>query len=155
MKDDIESVENAIKAQNADYRGTLTNIAIDQAKVEMSNHGRDYAQSVLIVFTDGYPESRERTMESSKSFQNMGRVLYVPIGNFAGDDYFQQIASYPWEDNLLSVESFDALAARQTLDKLLPLFCPNIVQNIPSEQSEEAPCKSIAGVYTAPGYSNI
>jgi len=148
MSENVQSVEDAIKAQKADYRGTLTNVAIDQAKVEFGNHGRDYAQSVLIVFTDGYPESKERTMESSTAFQSGGRVIYVPIGNFGGDDYFQQIASYPWQDNLLGVENFETLAARQTLDRLIPLFCPNVVQNIPAE-SDVPVCENIQGTYTA------
>merc|ERR1712150_73470 len=100
---------------------------------EFKNHGRDYAQSILIVFTDGYPESRERTAEASTDFQKGGRVLYVPVGNFGSDDYFHQIASYPWQDNLVSVDDFRSLAARKTLNTLLPQFCPNIVQNIPEE----------------------
>jgi len=148
MKDDVGAVEDSIKAQSADFRGTLTNIAIDQAKVELGNHGRDYAQSVLIVFTDGYPESKDRTLESSKAFQQLGRILYVPIGNFGTDDYFQQVASYPWQDNLLGVENFESLAARQTLDRLIPLFCPNVVQNIPTG-TDLAACSNIQGTYTA------
>merc|ERR1719284_944721 len=100
MSEDASAVKQAVEGASADFRGTLTNIAIDKAGVELRNHGRDYAQSVLIVFTDGYPESRERTMESSKAFQQMG--------------------SYPWQDNLLAVENFESLAARQTLDRLIP-----------------------------------
>lgn len=131
MSDDKEAVKTAIDGFQADFRGTLTNVAIDQAAVEFSNHGRQYAQSILIIFTDGYPESRDRTQEASDKFKNSGRVLYVPVGSL-DVDYFRTIASYPWEDNLVPVENFQTLAARATLDKLLPNFCPNIVQQIPT-----------------------
>jgi len=134
MSDDPAAVKTAIDGFDADFRGTLTNIAIDQAAVELKNKGRSFAQSILIIFTDGYPESRDRTAEASAKFQDAGRVIYVPVGNFAaGDDYFQKIASYPWQDNLVDVADFKTLAARSTLDKLLPNFCPNIVQQIPAE----------------------
>merc|ERR1719291_194156 len=131
MTEDSAEVANKIDAAQAEFRGTLTNIAIDTAGTELRNRGRDFAQSILIVFTDGYPESRERTFTSSKTFQETGRVIYVPVGNFGDDEYFESVASYPAKDNLVPVENFKALAARKTLDQLLPNFCPNIVQNIP------------------------
>merc|ERR1719379_629871 len=131
MTEDSATVANKIGEAVADFRGTLTNIAIDKAASELRNRGRAYAQSILIVFTDGYPESRERTFTSSKKFQETGRVIYVPVGNFGDDEYFESVASYPAKDNLVPVENFKALAARQTLDRLMPNFCPNIVQHIP------------------------
>jgi len=140
MTEDATAVKQAVDSASADFHGTLTNIAIDKAGVELNNHGRGYAQSILIVFTDGYPESREKTRESSAAFKDTGRIIYVPVGNFASDEYFQEVASYPWQDNLVNVDDFKALAARSTLDRLMPNFCPNIVQNIPEEYmiNEEA-----------------
>jgi len=131
MSEDAAAVKSEIDRAQADFHGTLTNKAIDAAAVEIGNHGRGFAQSVLIIFTDGYPESREKTLESSNAFKDTGRVIYVPVGNFGSDDYFTTVASYPWQDNLLARDDFRDLASRKTLDRLMPLFCPNIVQQIP------------------------
>merc|ERR1719221_2408525 len=133
MTEDSADVSSKIDAATAQFRGTLTNIAIDKADVELRNRGRAYAQSILIVFTDGYPESKERTFTSSQNFQGTGRVIYVPVGNFGDDEYFASVASYPVKDNLVPVENFKKLAARETLDRLMPNFCPNIVQHVPQE----------------------
>jgi len=135
MTEDSATVASKIESAPADFRGTLTNIAIDTASTELKNRGRDYAQSILIVFTDGYPESKERTFEASKKFQGTGRVIYVPVGNFGDDEYFASVASYPVKDNLVPVENFKKLAARETLDRLMPNFCPNIVQNVPEDMA--------------------
>ena len=69
-----------------------------------------------------------------------GRIIYVPVGNFGSAVYFQEVASYPWQDNLVNVNDFRAQAARSTLDRLMPNFCLNIVQNTPKEYmiNEEA-----------------
>jgi len=136
MTTDSAAVKTAIEGAEADFRGTLTNAAIDFAAVELQQKGRQYAQSVLVVFTDGWPQSRDRTIESSEKFKEAGRVIYVPVGSFAtDDDYFSRIASYPAEDNVVNIADFKTLAARATLNRLLPDFCPNIVQSIPAETS--------------------
>merc|ERR1712226_893569 len=82
---DLPSVKTAIEAFENDKRGTLTNIAIDYSKAEFARRGRKYAQSVLIILTDGYPESMDRAKEAADKFKDIGRVLAVPVGNFADD----------------------------------------------------------------------
>lgn len=128
---DTGAVKKAIEDAHYDARGTLTNVAIDYAAAEFKKRGRGYASSVLIIMTDGYPESMWRANEAAKRFKNVGRVVAVPVGNFAADYFFQNMVTEPWEDNLVIAPDFKALASHETLKNLMVDFCPNIVQNIP------------------------
>merc|ERR1719384_2246688 len=128
MTTDTSAVKDAILGFEPDNRGTLTNVAIENADVEFGNHGREYAQSVLVIFTDGYPQSKDRALEMAGKFREKGRMLVVPVGQWTDDEYFfPNMVSYPSQDNLVTVDSFKELAARGTLQKLLTDFCPNIV----------------------------
>merc|ERR1719203_2582362 len=135
MTMDTAAVHDSLQAMESTKRGTLTNIAIDHASAEFGNHGREYAQSVLVIVTDSYPESKERAMKSAGKFKKTGRLVVAVVGPYKDDDYFKDLVSEPWQDNLVVVDDYKALTTRPTLDTILTDFCANIVQPPPPETS--------------------
>merc|ERR1719401_2490213 len=125
----------------------MTNIAVDQAKTELELNGRHYANSVLIIFTDGHPESPLRLSEAAEEYKKTGRLLIVTVGaDYMNDEYFQGVVSYPYQDNIVSVKDFKELTTRTTQDTIVQQFCPNIIMepdpnNPPPEEGATTPLR--------------
>lgn len=131
LSDDKNAVKQAVKDATRPGYGTLTNLAIEASASEfISQRGRSFVQSVLVVFTDGHPESDDKTKTAANDFKSAGnqRILAVPVGTgFKDDEFFQDIVSYPYQDNIVNPVDFKELTYRSTLDKILQDFCPNIL----------------------------
>merc|ERR1740122_845726 len=67
---------------------TMTSLALGQAENELIN-GREDAQSVVVVITDGWPMSRKNTNSAAKELQKKAKVMYVPVGSSAPMTLFQ------------------------------------------------------------------
>merc|ERR1719221_1417570 len=114
------AVQEGLRVMTANQRGTMTNAAVDQASDEFGNAGREYANSVLIVFTDGHPQSKLRLGEAAERYKKTGRLLFVTVGeDYMNDEYFRSVVSYPYQDNIVSVGDYKELTTRLTLNKIV------------------------------------
>merc|ERR1719410_1095472 len=104
---------------------TMTSLALGQAENELMN-GREDAQSVVIVITDGWPMSRERTNAAAKTLQQSAKVLYVPVGNSAPMTLFQQVASSPPADHIIQVQYLSYLSHPYFLNLIIGSTCMDV-----------------------------
>jgi len=119
--DKKKTLEN-IKALKWPRGGTKTSEALNTAAAEMSL-GRPDSQSVVIVITDGEPLSPIKTKAAAKKLRKAARLMWVPVTKFAPLAALKDMASYPKEDNLLAVDSFDELESQTTYDNVVSDVC--------------------------------
>jgi len=105
--------------------GTKTSEALNTAAAEMSL-GRADAQSVVIVLTDGKPLSPIKTTAAAKKIRKAARLMWVPVTKFAPLAALKEMASYPKEDNLLALDSFDELETQATHDNIMADVCQEL-----------------------------
>lgn len=122
-----EAVAEAIGKTEFPQGTTLTSLALAEAGSELSQ-GRQDANSIVIVLTDGAPLS---TLECSKQAQRLkkkARLMFVPVGTkFADDEIFQAWASSPWKDNIVRVKDVNMIPEAVTINQILTNFCPDLM----------------------------
>jgi len=95
-----------------------------------TTHGRNGAQSAVMVITDGLPSFAFQTEELVEQLDDKGvqRFFVVVTENDKDLQLMQKWASAPWETNLLHIPGFEALieeADRAVFtEKALTMFCP-------------------------------
>jgi len=103
---------------------TLTSLALYQAlgQIEM---GRPDAKGTVVVFTDGRPWSQDRTEEASKQVRKKARLVWVPVASKVNVDMFREMATRRWQENVVPVKDFAALAQPAVVTHLLADICPS------------------------------
>lgn len=121
---DPAKVKAAIKSLKWPDGTTLTSLALYQAlgQIEM---GRPEAKGNVVVFTDGRPWSNDRTEKASKQVRKKARLLWVPIASKVNVDIFHDMATRRWQENVVPVQDFDALAKPAVVKHLLADICPS------------------------------
>jgi len=122
---DTETLAEQVSHSNLDWpRGTtLTSVALGQAESELVK-GRESANSVVIVITDGYPMSVENTKAAAKKLQEKAKVVWVPVGFDAPLGLIEEMASKPEKDHVISVFQFELLSVPKTLNDIITSTCP-------------------------------
>jgi len=107
--------------------GTLTGMALGEAKNELGKSRVD-AVSTVVVITDGKPSYPWKTMEAAMSLRDTARLMWVPVGAFVKYSDFKNYASYPPEENVIPNPE---RAPIRNLDELeLPSFPNMVVENL-------------------------
>eukprot|EP00971_Amphidinium_carterae_P143675 2846700-Amphidinium_carterae.1 len=104
---------------------TLTAKALDMAAEELSN-GREDAQTVVIVITDGEPTDEDNVKEAADKLKKAGaRVMWVLVGSKiqAVYDKVTAWASLPTSDNILEVANTTVLPDPATINAIVSDFC--------------------------------
>jgi len=104
---------------------TLTSMAILEAKAELIN-GRQDANSVVMVITDGQPMSPIRTGLASSAMRDAGRLVWVPVGMKGKIDHFKTWASKPWQDSVVEVDTLAEMYTPWTVNNLIATICPMV-----------------------------
>jgi len=120
---DIAVAETSVQAMTWPNTTTLTSMAIIEAKAELIN-GRQDANSVVVVITDGQPMSPIRTGEASTQLKNDARLIWVPVGIKAKLENFRSWSSKPWEDNVLLIDQMAELMTPYIVNELISTICP-------------------------------
>merc|ERR1719480_778554 len=97
---------------------TMTSLALTQAETELFN-GRDDAESVVILITDGWSMSRKNTNSAAEQLRKSAKVLYVAAGNSAPLDIIREMASYPQDDHIIQAHSLWSLSQPAILNKII------------------------------------
>jgi len=121
------AAKRSLKRARWPARYTYTAQALASAEAEIMG-GRPDADSVVIVITDGRPNSLIDTLTASNSMKNKARLIWVPIGRRVNRymPFIKQWASGPSADNIYYSEDFDTLIQPKTINKLLVSFCKQL-----------------------------
>lgn len=122
---DIEAAAVAIDNLNWPRSLTFTSTALNTARSELSL-GRDDAQSVVIVITDGRPMSMRRTRFAAAALRREARLVFVPVTRYAPVSQMRRWASNPKSDNFLALGSFGELEDPEKLDLIIADVCPHV-----------------------------
>jgi len=104
---------------------TLTSVALDQAETELGL-GRSYARSIVIVFTDGAPMSAVNTGAAAARLRKKARLVWVPVTRWAPLADIKKWASFPQQENIISVDDWAALEDPALIDNLISGVCKNV-----------------------------
>lgn len=121
-----EAMAESIEKMTFPRGTTLTSMAIAEASAELA-HGREDAESIVIVLTDGAPLSKMEASKQSEKLKKKARLMFVPVGDqFTDDEYFRSWASRPWEQNIVRVEDIEQLPSPNIVNKILLDFCDDL-----------------------------
>lgn len=110
------------------WQKTSTNTAqaLGLARELFEQRGRPQAQKVVIVATDGMPESAFLTGVEVARLKEQGvRVAFVAVGSSVSRPVLRRWASWPWEENLMSASSFDGLDDKKVTETLANICGPD------------------------------
>jgi len=102
---------------------TMTSLALMNVLAETQN-GRQDAQTVVTVITDGKPLSKRRTWRASKAVRKVARLLWVPVTRYAPLQFIRRLASKPWKENVVLANNFKTLESPAFVDHILADMCP-------------------------------
>jgi len=122
---DVEKLSEDVSHEKLEWpeATTLTSVALGQAEAELIQ-GREDANSVVIVITDGYPQSPKRTKAAAKKLQEKAKVIWVPVGNSAPYDLIAKWASSPPQDHIVNVLDFEDMPKPKTINDIITSACP-------------------------------
>lgn len=122
---DLNAAKNAVSALTFPEGSTLTSLALQRAKLELSA-GREDAESVVVVLTDGRPYKFWRTYWAAQSLQLSARLLWVPIAfpSYKSLADFKALASWPWRENIVKVDDFEILETLKPMNDVVADICP-------------------------------
>merc|ERR1719444_56607 len=125
LTDKVSDVEEKVRSAVWPKKTTLTSMALAEARGELIN-GRQDANSVVVVITDGKPMSPLKTSRMSAELKQQARLIWVPIGPGVDDtvEEMKQWASEPWQDNVIHIDNFATMALPKTVNNIISTICP-------------------------------
>jgi hypothetical protein len=119
--------ETAVAIENMNWPRSLTFTAdaLNTARSELSL-GREDAQSVVILITDGMPMSMRKTKEAAENLRKDARLMVVPVTRWAPIAEAREWASLPKEDNFLALTEFSDLEDPSKIDQIIADVCPQV-----------------------------
>jgi len=122
---DTASLSTTVSGLEWPRSTTMTSLALGQAESELVK-GREDAQSVVILVTDGWPMSRRNTNSAAAKLQESAKVLYVPVGNSAPLSLIEEMASEPKHDHIIQAQNFWALNQPWILNTIIGSTCLSV-----------------------------
>jgi len=99
--------------------GTNTAQALGLARSLFEDKGRPTAKQVVIVVTDGMPQSAFLTgVEVARLKESNTRLSFVAIGKSVSRHVLQRWASWPWEENVVGADTFGELDDKKVTEVL-------------------------------------
>jgi len=106
---------------------TNTADALTVAEEALQNGGRKTAQSVVLVITDGMPNSKHATEFAVQRLKTKSRLMFLTIGDAVNRRVMKKWASWPSHDNIQREHSFHALNATVATE-LVTMMCASLEQ---------------------------
>jgi uncharacterized protein YegL len=127
ITDDTAALTSTIEGSEWDAMNTNTAAALGTAIEVLAASGREAAQSIIMVVTDGMPNDAEATAMMAEKVKEKARLIFVPVGKNLDMDALYQWASFPPEYNILEAKGFGKLSKELNKGKYLPDICPNLI----------------------------
>merc|ERR1719217_894581 len=123
---DVEEAAKVIEGLKWPRSLTYTSKALNLAKDELAM-GRQDADAVVLVITDGRPMSLRNTKQAAKRLRKEARLMFVPVTKYAPLGAIKKWASFPRDENIVQVNHFYYLDSLAVADKVIADACPEIV----------------------------
>jgi len=141
---DINKIVEGINALKWERGFTNMAQAFQAADTMFQNGGRNHAQSVLIVFTDGKPSFKFQTRAAVKRLRREGvKVMIVAVKSFLKPkekQMLQRWVSKPSLTNFMHIEGLKKLAMNmpQYVTEVVIHGCPKTVSKVAEDMAQEA-----------------
>mmetsp|Transcript_65519 Transcript_65519/g.213335 ORF Transcript_65519/g.213335 Transcript_65519/m.213335 type:complete len:887 (-) Transcript_65519:188-2848(-) len=122
---DTASVAAWVKEMQYPAATTLTSVALAEAQGELMN-GREDANSVVIIITDGSPMSAIRTKQAATRLKEKARVIWVPVGRSAPFELISELASKPESDHVVKVLDIKMMDSPKVVNTIIADTCPKV-----------------------------
>jgi len=120
---DLKKVKQLVTGLDFPKGGALTSLALLTAKAELSL-GRKNARANVVVFTAGRPLSFRKTSMAATQLRSAARLVWVPVTQNAPLGYIKKWATRRWQENVVSVKSFEDLAKPDVITHIVANICP-------------------------------
>merc|ERR1719389_1583484 len=127
ITDDMASLLTVVEETEWEAYNTNTAAALGTALEVLAASGRETAQSVVVVLTDGMPNDSEATAMMAEKVKEKARLIFVAVGKNLDMDALYSWASFPPEYNVLSAKKFKKLVKNLNQGEYLPDICPNLI----------------------------
>jgi len=129
LTSDIEALKTA--AKNMSHKNGFTNMAqaFSLAEELLQREGRSEAQFAVMTISDGVPSFKFNTKEKAKELEDRGIMKFmvsVSTPKSVAWELMKEMASKPWETNVVRVPGWDALqdGGGPFVQKAVVKFCP-------------------------------
>lgn len=102
---------------------TMTSVALGEAEGELTS-GREDANSVVIVITDGKPMSQRNTRAAAEALQEKAKLIWVPVGREAPIELIEELASKPEKDHVKMINEFADMTDTDFINWIVTSTCP-------------------------------
>merc|ERR1719389_1007786 len=127
ITDDAGALVSVVENTEWEAYNTNTAAALGTALEVLAASGRETAQSVVVVITDGMPNDSEATAMMAEKVKEKARLIFVAVGKNLDMDALYSWASFPPEYNILSAKKFKKLAKNLAKGEYLADICPNLI----------------------------
>jgi hypothetical protein len=124
MTEDQAALLSTVQETEWEAYNTNTAGALGTALEVLAAGGRESAQSVVVVITDGMPNDSEATAMMAEKVKEKARLIFVAVGKNLDMDYLYQISSFPPEMNVLTSDKFKTMS--NDLMSILSDVCPQL-----------------------------
>lgn len=104
---------------------TFTSMALKTAR-GMLEFSREDATPVVLVITDGKPNSIYKTNLVAEKLRTEARLMFVPLGPYAPADSFVEWGSKPTKENVIAVASNEELKSQTFINRIVENLCPKL-----------------------------
>jgi len=120
---DMKKVKDLIGGLTWPKGSTLTSLALQTAKAELSL-GRKEAKSIVVVVTDGRPLSYRSTFIAARNVRKAARLVWVPVTRYAPLKEIKNWATRRWQENVVQVATFEDLEKPDPMNHVIADICP-------------------------------
>lgn len=125
LTSDVADVKKKINDLKWPKGSTFTSMALLKAKQELNDNGSQHTQSVVVMITDGRPQSARRTYFASRELRKIARLVVVPVTRSARLIKLMKVmATRRWKENLVSVRTFEDLEKPEPMAHVVADICP-------------------------------
>lgn len=143
LTDKLADVREKINAET--WQKGFTNMAqaLLQAKNLLGRGGRPYAQSAVLVISDGKPSFKYQTAQAAQELKDQNiKIFMAPIVEFDNDEltWLKAWASKPTDSNYERIPGFSVLGGENDalyIQRLIVKFCPDATSPLMLKQEAE------------------
>jgi len=121
---DLETIETKVSEMTWSAQSTRTSVGMSYALDALTAGGREDADSIVFVISDGMPDDGKATSLIAEKVKRSARLIFVAVGNNLDQESLDKWASFPPEQNVWHAERFRKLDLQ--LAEFVAGMCPSL-----------------------------